>query len=51
LSIVAHLPDDERREALEELRSVLPEGAYRFPMRTDVTWTVRDAPHTSAPVS
>ncbi len=48
LSAVAHLPDEERRQVMEELGAVLPEGEYRFRMHTDVSWTIR---HSSAPVS
>ncbi len=48
LSIVAHRPDDERARLMAELGAVLPEGEYRFPMRTEVFWTVRQS---SAPVS
>ncbi len=48
LSAVAHLPDAERQQVMDELGAVLPEGDYSFRMRTDVSWTVR---HSSAPVS
>ena len=48
LSVIAHRPDAERRQVMDELGSALPEGEYRFRMRTDVSWAVR---HTSAPVS
>ncbi len=48
LSLIAHRPDAERRQLMDELAAVLPDGEYRFSMRTDVSWTVR---HSSAPVS
>ena len=48
LSLIAHRPDDERAELMAELGAVLPEGEYRFPIRTDVSWAVRQS---SAPVS
>jgi hypothetical protein len=48
LSLVAHRPDAERRQVMDELGALLPEGEYRFPMRTDVSWAIRQ---TSAPVS
>ena len=48
LSLVAHRPDAERRRLLDELGSALPEGEYRFRMRTDVSWAIRQS---SAPVS
>ncbi len=48
LSVIAHRPDAERQRVMDELGSALPEGEYRFRMRTDVSWAVR---HTSAPVS
>ena len=48
LSVIAHRPDAERQQVMDELGSALPEGEYRFRMRTDVSWAVR---HTSAPVS
>ena len=48
LSLIAHRPDDERRRLMDELGAALPEGEYRFRMRTDVSWTVR---HSSSPAS
>ena len=48
LSLIAHLPDEERQQVMEELGAALPEGEYRFPMRTEVSWTIRQR---SAPVS
>ena len=48
LSLIAHRPDDERRQLMDELGAVLPEGEYRFRMRTDVSWAVR---HSSSPES
>jgi len=48
LSLVAHRPDAERHQVMDELGSVLPEGDYRFRMRTEVSWAVRQI---SAPVS
>ena len=48
LSLVAHRPDAERRRVMDELGSALPEGEYRFRMRTDVSWAIRQS---SAPVS
>ena len=51
LSVIAHKPAAERRRLLDELGSVLPDGVYRFPMRTDVTWTIRTEGQSSASVS
>jgi SAM-dependent methyltransferase len=48
LSLVAHRPDAERQQVMDELGSALPEGEYRFRMRTDVSWAIR---HSSPPVS
>ena len=48
LSLVAHRPDAERRRVMDELGSALPQGEYRFRMRTDVSWAIRQS---SAPVS
>ncbi len=48
LSVIAHRPDAERRQLMDELGAVLPEGEYRFRMRTEVSWAIRQA---SAPVS
>lgn len=48
LSVIAHRPDAERQQVMDDLGAVLPEGEYRFRMRTDVSWAIR---HTSAPVS
>ncbi len=48
LSLIAHLPDDERRRVMDELGALLPEGEYRFSMRTEVSWAVRQS---SAPES
>jgi SAM-dependent methyltransferase len=48
LSLIAHLPDEERLQVMDGLGAVLPEGEYRFAMRTDVSWAVRQR---SAPVS
>ena len=48
LSLIAHRPDAERLRLMEDLGAVLPEGEYRFAMRTDVTWAIR---HASAPAS
>ena len=48
LSLIAHLPDEERRRVMDELGAALPEGEYRFRMRTDVSWAVRQS---SAPDS
>jgi SAM-dependent methyltransferase len=48
LSLIAHLPDEERQQVMQELGAALPEGEYRFPMRTEVSWTIRQR---SAPVS
>ena len=48
LSLIAHRPDAERRQVMDELGAVLPEGEYRFRMRTDVGWAIRQS---SAPVS
>jgi len=41
VSIVARRPEDERRTILDELAALLPPGAYTFPLRADVNWTVR----------
>jgi SAM-dependent methyltransferase len=48
LSLIAHLPDVERLHVMDGLGAVLPEGEYRFAMRTDVSWAIRQS---SAPVS
>src|SRR5262249_11140911 len=32
---------DDREQVLSELASLLPPGDYVFPMRTEVTWTIR----------
>jgi len=48
LSLIAHRPDDERRRVMDELGAALPEGEYRFRMRTDVSWAIR---HTTSPES
>jgi ubiquinone/menaquinone biosynthesis C-methylase UbiE len=40
-SWVAHRPEEERGQILAELATMLPEGEYRFPMRTEVNWTRR----------
>jgi ubiquinone/menaquinone biosynthesis C-methylase UbiE len=48
LSLIAHRPEEARRQVMDELGWVLPEGEYRFRMRTEVSWTIR---HSSAPVS
>jgi len=48
LSLVAHRPDAERRRLMDELGAALPEGDYRFRMRTDVSWAIRQS---SPPVS
>ena len=34
---------DDREQVLEELAALLPPGEYAFPMRTDVTWTIRSS--------
>jgi ubiquinone/menaquinone biosynthesis C-methylase UbiE len=33
---------DDREAVVEELAALLPEGEYRFPMRAEMTWVVRD---------
>ena len=33
---------DDRDDVLAELAAMLPEGEYRFPMRTEVTWVIRN---------
>jgi SAM-dependent methyltransferase len=43
LSVIAYRPDDERERLLDELGAVLPEGEYRFAMRTDVAWATRQS--------
>jgi SAM-dependent methyltransferase len=32
---------EDRAQVLEELAALLPPGEYVFPMRTEVTWTIR----------
>jgi SAM-dependent methyltransferase len=32
---------DDREQVLEELAAMLPEGEYRFPIRTEVQWRIR----------
>jgi SAM-dependent methyltransferase len=32
---------DDREQVLEELAGMLPEGEYRFPIRTEVQWRIR----------
>ena len=34
---------NDREQVLEELAALLPPGEYAFPMRTDVTWTIRSS--------
>jgi SAM-dependent methyltransferase len=41
VSWIAHRPEEERRRILTELADMLPDGEYRFPMRTEVNWTRR----------
>jgi SAM-dependent methyltransferase len=41
VSLIARLPDAERLGVLAELRSLLPQGEYRFPIRATVRWAVR----------
>jgi SAM-dependent methyltransferase len=41
VSLIARLPDAERHRVLAELRSLLPEGEYRFQIRATVRWAVR----------
>lgn len=40
-SMIAGLPEDERGDLLAELARQVPPGDYRFPLRTDVSWTTR----------
>lgn len=42
-SIVAALPDAERRSLVEDLRALAPPGEYVLPLRTDLYWTVARA--------
>ena len=32
---------DDREQVLEELAAMLPEGEYRFPIRTEIQWRIR----------
>jgi ubiquinone/menaquinone biosynthesis C-methylase UbiE len=41
VSWIAHRPDEERVEIMRKLDSLLGEGPYAFPMKAEVTWTVR----------
>jgi hypothetical protein len=41
VSWIAHRPDEERAEIMRRLDSLLDEGPFPFPMKADVTWTVR----------
>ncbi len=41
VSVVAHRPAAERAMILSELAALLPEGAYRFAIRTTARWAVR----------
>lgn len=41
VSWIAHRPEEERDEIMRKLDSMLGPGPYAFPMKTDVTWTVR----------
>lgn len=42
VSAVARLPEDERAAVLAELGALLPEGDYRFRIRANVRWAVRN---------
>jgi SAM-dependent methyltransferase len=42
VSAVARLPEDERATVLAELGALLPEGTYRFRIRANVRWAVRN---------
>ena len=33
---------DDREQVLGELAAMLPEGEYRFPIRMDVQWRIRN---------
>jgi ubiquinone/menaquinone biosynthesis C-methylase UbiE len=41
VSWIAHRPEEERVEIMRKLDSLLGPGPYAFPMKTEVTWTVR----------
>ena len=41
VSIVAHRPPEERESIMAELGALLPEGSYRFALRTTAKWAVR----------
>jgi ubiquinone/menaquinone biosynthesis C-methylase UbiE len=41
VSWIAHRPDEERVEIMRKLDSLLGPGPYAFPMKAEVTWTVR----------
>jgi SAM-dependent methyltransferase len=42
VSAVARLPEEERAAILAELGALLPEGTYRFRIRANVRWAVRN---------
>jgi SAM-dependent methyltransferase len=42
VSAVARLPEDQRAAILAELGELLPEGSYRFRIRANVRWAVRN---------
>ncbi len=41
VSWIAHRPEEERVEIMSKLDSLLGPGPYTFPIKSDVTWTVR----------
>jgi hypothetical protein len=34
---------DDREQVLDELAALLPAGNYAFPMRTEMTWAIRNS--------
>ena len=41
MSWIAHRPDDERRNIIEDLDALLPEGPFTFPLQAKVNWATR----------
>jgi SAM-dependent methyltransferase len=41
VSWIAHRPDEERVEIMRKLDGLLGDGPFAFPMKSEVTWTVR----------
>jgi len=42
VSWIAHRDDEERRRIAADLDAMLGDGPFTFPMRTNVTWAVRE---------